>query len=461
MRKTLVWVRQDIRLLDHPALHAAAKEGDVALIYTIDESKDNRPLGRASKWWLKQSLDAFKEQAPLIVKRGEPLTILKSVIESLSIDQVFWNRCYTPYEIQRDTKIKKELQSCVKVQSFNGSLLAEPWEIKNQKGEPFKVFTPFWKTLQKHLEVKVLQPTQIKWLEHQIQDDDYTDLHPQHPDWSAGMQKAWTPGKEGAKQRLEIFLKESLGEYAKGRDFLDEQKTSRLSPHLHFGEISPRQILNAVSKKTQDANTEKFLAELGWREFSYHLLYHFPQIINAPLREEFKRFPWSDNATHLKAWQKGKTGVPVVDAAMQELWVTGYMHNRARMIVASFLTKHLLIPWQEGEAWFWDTLCDADPANNSASWQWVSGCGADAAPYFRIFNPVLQGEKFDPSGKYVRKWLPKLANLPDKFLHCPWNADEETLRAAGLVLGKDYPKPIVDLKEGRDRALKAFETIKK
>jgi len=463
MKRTLVWLRQDLRLQDNPAIIQAAIDGDVALLYIFDESSQQglKPLGGASKWWLYQSLKAFSNHIPVLIKRGDPAKILPAIAQELKVDQIFWNRCYAPFEIQRDANLKSHLKSTYGVKSFNSHLLVEPWQITNQQEKPFKVFTPFWKACLKHLDpIETVKLKNPKWIQHDIPSDSIDDLQPRYPDWSTEMQKTWRPGELGAKQQLDHFIKHELNEYARGRDFLDEQKTSRLSPHLRFGEISPRQIWKAIDVLPQNANTEKFLTELGWREFSYHLLYHFPQIIDLPLREEFKKFPWSKNKEHLRAWQNGKTGIPVVDAAMQELWVTGYMHNRARMIVASFLTKHLLIPWQEGEAWFWDTLCDADCANNCVSWQWVSGCGADAAPYFRIFNPVLQGQKFDPTGRYVRKWIPQLAKLPDKFLHCPWEASDDILNQSGVDLGHNYPKPIIDLKEGRDKALAAFEKIK-
>ncbi|MCB1108427.1 MAG: deoxyribodipyrimidine photo-lyase [Chlamydiia bacterium] len=441
MTKTLVWLRDDLRVQDNPALAWAAKSGSVLPVFIWESGSD---LGGASKWWLYHSLQALKNDLPgLVIKKGAPKAVLNDLIKQHQIDFVVWNRRYTPAGIACDIKLKAELP-VQSVKTFNSSLLYEPWEIENREGKPFKVFTPFWKAC-----LATKDPTtplcigKIEVLAHSIIDDDISELLPQGFDWSKGLKASWTPGEKGALNRLDDFIQNNLTLYSTKRDFLWPNHTSCLSAHLHFGEISPRQVWHRVQEAQAPANDkEKFLSEMGWREFSYHLLYHFPTLPEHSLRPEFENFPWRDDPKALSAWKKGKTGIPIVDAAMRELWTTGFMHNRARMITASFLTKHLLIPWQKGAAWFLDTLVDADLANNSASWQWVAGCGADAAPYFRVFNPVLQGQKFDPSGDYVRKWVPELARVETKCIHHPLNT------------------AIVDLQEGRKRALRAFETIK-
>lgn len=352
------------------------------------------------------------------------------------------------------------------MQTFNASLLFEPWEIENKSGKPYQVFTPFWKMcMSKGVPGELLPPPKDlpapeEWPESLSTDE--LSLLPEI-DWDKGIRETWTPGENGAQDRLRQFVSHGIEDYARGRDEPALETTSRLSPHLHFGEIGPRQIWHAIQHAGlgREQAADKFLSELGWREFSHHLLHHFPGTSEHALREEFRSFPWEHDDALFKAWQRGRTGYPFVDAGMRELWHTGWMHNRARMIVASFLTKDLLLPWQEGARWFWDTLVDADLANNTQGWQWTAGCGADAAPYFRIFNPVSQGEKFDAQGEYVRRWAPELAKLPDKYVHRPWDAPEEVLDEAEVVLGETYPKRIVDHSEARIRALDAYETVKK
>ncbi|MFN9163664.1 MAG: cryptochrome/photolyase family protein, partial [Alphaproteobacteria bacterium] len=349
----------------------------------------------------------------------------------------------------------------IRAESFNASLLREPWEMKTGSGGPYRVFTPFWRAAREQLGTveTTARPKAIPAPATWPASDKLTawKLLPTKPDWATGFTPLWTPGEQGARKRLDGFLSRTIAGYAANRDRPDIEATSRLSPHLHFGEISPRQLWKAATaaaqSQGQETNTDKFLAEVGWREFSYHLLYHFPHLPERNYKESFDAFPWDDNETNFRKWCRGQTGYPIVDAGMRELWTTGFMHNRVRMVAASFLIKHLLIPWQKGEAWFWDTLVDADLASNSASWQWVAGSGADAAPYFRIFNPVMQGEKFDPDGAYVRKWVPELASCSPKFIHRPWDApDFARLR---------YPAPMVDHATARDRALKAFKTLPK
>ncbi|KZD02780.1 cryptochrome/photolyase family protein [Oceanibaculum pacificum] len=472
----LVWFRQDLRLADNPALHAAAVTGRPVLpLYILDDGAPGRwAMGGASRWWLHYSLQALADSlarlgAPLVLRKGDPSAILPQMVAESGADIVHWNRCYEPFAIARDEAIKTALKADgLTVRSFNSALLHEPWTVENKAGDPFRVYSPFWRACLAKGEPDTPLPAPEALIPAPgVAGDALSDwaLLPHTPDWAAGMRESWVPGEEGARQRLAGFLDESVGRYKAQRDRPDIEATSRLSPHLHFGEIGPRQVWHATSHAMNESGTgpsaQKFLSEVGWREFSHHLLFHNRQLPETPLRAEFGDFPWHDDRPALKAWQRGLTGFPIVDAGMRELWHTGWMHNRVRMIVASFLVKDLLIPWQEGEAWFWDTLVDADLANNSASWQWVAGCGADAAPYFRVFNPVLQGQKFDPNGDYVRKWIPALAELPVDYIHNPWTASEGELRQAGVTLGETYPKPIVDHDVARKRALDAFERIKK
>jgi len=353
----------------------------------------------------------------------------------------------------------------VRAASYNGALLREPWTVETKTGGPYKVFTPYWRAAgDAKADFNPLEaPSAINALKDAPRGDALTDwkLTPSTPDWASGFEDRWTPGEAGAREALTIFLRSRIDGYGEKRDIPGVTGTSRLSPHLHFGEISPRRIwMNLKASKAPDEDAVKFRAELGWREFAHHLLHHFPDFPEANFQEKFDGFPWRDDKAAFNAWTRGRTGVPIVDAGMRELWATGWMHNRVRMITASFLVKNLLISWREGEAWFWDTLVDADLANNSAGWQWVAGSGADAAPYFRIFNPVSQGERFDPKGAYVRQWCPELEKLPNSLIHKPWTASRSELQDAGVRLGDTYPEPIVDLAETRKRALAAFETIK-
>ena len=467
----ILWFRQDLRLADHPALTAALATGrPVVPLYIYDETPEVRPLGGAANWWLHHSLTHLAEAlaacgAPLILRRGPAEQVLHKVMKEAGSDTVYWSRCYEPYAIARDKALKASLPH---VESFNANLLHEPWTVVNKTGGPYQVFTPFWKAcLALEAPAKPLPaPTSIPTIKG-IASDSLASWHllPTKPDWSGGMQAEWVPGEAGARQRLITFIDTAILHYKNGRDMPGKPYTSRLSPHMHWGEISPRQIWQATqtamaSGKADEANATKFLAELGWREFSHHLLYHFPTLPSQPLNQRFKHFPWAENEAALKIWQRGQTGFPIVDAGMRQLWQTGWMHNRVRMIVGSFLVKDLLLPWQQGEAWFWDTLVDANLANNTASWQWIAGCGADAAPYFRVFNPCLQGEKFDSDGTYIRAFVPELVNMPDKWIHRPWEAPPDVLKTAGVELGKTYPKPMVDHHVARDRALAAFAELK-
>ncbi|MGF1462421.1 MAG: cryptochrome/photolyase family protein [Maricaulaceae bacterium] len=472
----ILWFRSDLRLADNPALCAALAQAAplVALFILDDADRDDRRLGGAARWWLHQSLERLGDAIAtrggrLILRRGSARTIVPELAEQIGAEAVFWNRCYEPFAIDRDAAIKTALkQSGRRAESFNGALLFEPWDIKTNSGGPYRVFTPFWRACRAAglPQDVVSAPDPLPPCPEELASDTLTDwaLEPRKPDWAGGLRDTWTPGEAGANARLETFLSERLSGYPKGRDFPGRSATSGLSPHLRFGEISPRRVVAHAQAAAEDAGSEtaaeKFLSEIGWREFSYSLLYYNADLPEQNLQKKFDAFPWREDAEDLKAWRRGRTGYPIVDAAMAELWRTGWMHNRARMIVGSFLVKHLLLHWRHGEAWFWDTLVDADLANNAAGWQWIAGCGADAAPYFRVFNPITQGEKFDPEGDYVRRWVPELAKLPKKWIHKPWEADHDTLARAGVVLGRDYPSPVIAHKEGRDRALRAFESLK-
>lgn len=469
----LVWLRQDLRLADNPALHAAVESGrPVVVVYVLDE-EGPWPLGGASRWWLHGALEALgadlaKRGVPLTLRRGGASEEITRLIKQTGADTVFWNRCYEPAAVARDTALKKQLTDAgVAVEGFNAALLFEPWEVRTGAGGPFKVFTPFWRACRaQHIHTETAAAPKRIEAAKATKSLTLADLAllPTKPDWAGGMREEWTPGEAGARARLSAFLDDALDGYDANRNRPDLIGTSRLSPHLHFGEIGPRQIWRAVetfveAHPAMRGEADKFLSEIGWREFSTHLLFHNPNLPDANWKAQFDHFPWETNAEGLEAWRRGRTGYPIVDAGMRELWTTGWMHNRVRMIVASFLIKDLMIHWREGEAWFWDTLVDADLANNAASWQWVAGSGADASPYFRIFNPVTQGETYDPDGAYVRRWIPEIAALPDKVIHKPWTATPEALSDAGIELGRTYPRPIVDHGEARTRALAAYKTI--
>jgi deoxyribodipyrimidine photo-lyase len=475
---TLLWFRQDLRLTDNPALAAAVTRGGPVIpvfIWTPPEEAD-WPPGGASQWWLHQSLAALQAEleasgSRLIIRRGPTDQALHELCKHTGAQAVYWNRRYEPAIINRDRKIKESLRAAgIEVESFNAALLHEPWTIRNKSGKPFQVFTPFWRhclTLDDP-PAPTAAPRRIgspaNWPASVPLDE--LKLKPRIA-WTGGIRDAWKPGSAGANAQLRRFLDRAFADYAEQRNRPDLEGTSRMSPHLHFGEISPRQVWHGLRSMAnrrglavKDWRTSQFLTEVGWREFSHHLLFHFPHTPKEPLRPEFARFPWRRNPQGLKAWQRGQTGFPLVDAGMRELWTTGWMHNRVRMVAASFLVKDLLISWQEGAAWFWDTLVDADLAQNTLGWQWTAGCGADAAPYFRVFNPNAQGEKFDPNGDYVRRWCPELARLPSKWIHRPDEAPKEVLQAAGVALGKTYPEPIISHAIARNVALEAYAKLK-
>ena len=466
----IMWFRQDLRLSDNPALLNAIQEGRVLPVFILDEGND-WPIGGASRWWLHHSLLALNEslQGNLWILRGDAAELLPQLAIEHSASHAFWNRCYEPSIIRRDSLIKEQLTADgITATSSNGSLIWEPWENLKQDGTPYKIFTPFYKYAIANNPPAAPSPAAnanfdtVKCLQGKNRIDDL-NLLPEI-NWYEQIASQWQPGELGARQRLQNFTENGLYDYRDGRDYPAKRSVSMLSPHLHFGEISPREAASVVKQAGDiDSNEEQaahFIRELAWREFSYYTLYHFPHICQQNMKSQFDRFPWVKDQKSLCLWQQGQTGFPLVDAGMRELWQTGTMHNRVRMIVGSFLVKNLMIHWLEGARWFWDCLLDADLANNSCSWQWVAGSGADAAPYFRIFNPVTQSTKFDPEGSYIRKYVPELNGLSNKAIHDPSSAAASELEKAGVILGEHYPRAIVDLKESRVRALDAYKALR-
>jgi deoxyribodipyrimidine photo-lyase len=467
MSTALVLFRRDLRLADNPALTAAcAAHSRVLPVYIHSPDDDGQwPAGAASRWWLHHSLTALDKRlhahhAALHLREGDTLHSLQTLIRESGAKAVHWNRLYEPAAIARDTRIKHALrEQGIEVHSHNAALWCEPWEIATQQGDPYRVFTPYWRNLRQQLRVvePLPEPALPGWQELPGGVPLSTlELLPRIR-WDHAMADAWQPGEHGAREMLELFADDAIGDYARARDVPSRHGTSRLSPHLHFGEISPRQIhfeLDRLARRVdakRRPDIEPYLRELGWREFAHHLLFHFPKTPTENFNPRFDRFKWARaSKPQLARWQQGRTGIPLVDAGMRELWHMGWMHNRVRMIVASFLTKNLRQHWSHGARWFWDTLVDADLANNTLGWQWVAGCGADAAPYFRVFNPVTQAKKFDPDGVYLRRWLPELADAPLNLLHEPWK-DPALLQRTG------YPAPMVDLATSRQRALSAYK----
>ena len=475
VRPCIVWFRDDLRLSDHPALHAAAKTGaPVICLYVFDEQSGARPLGGAARWWLAQSLRALQQSlrsvgSSLVLRHGPASRIIASLARESNARTVFWNDiAQAPHQaVAAEVTMALEKIGVIS-QGFPGDLLADPGAIRSKEGRGLRVFTPFWRRVQalgdppKPLPAPKALPPGPGLASDAIES---WHLEPSHPDWAGGLRETWKPGEIAAQAKLNAFLESGVAGYATDRDRPDRQGTSGLSPHLRFGEISPRQLWHAArfaaaERPARSTDIDKFLSELGWREFCRHLLFDVPDLATRNLQPSFDAFPWKPDDKALRAWQRGRTGYPIVDAGMRELWHTGVMHNRVRMVVASFLVKHLLVDWREGERWFWDTLVDADAGSNPANWQWVAGCGADAAPYFRVFNPILQGEKFDPDGGYVRRWVPELAHLPAGVIHQPWTATPLELAGAGVELGNTYPEPIIDHKKGRERALKAYAKLR-
>ncbi|HUO22169.1 MAG TPA: deoxyribodipyrimidine photo-lyase [Caulobacteraceae bacterium] len=453
----LLWFRQDLRLADNPALHAAAASGrPIIPLFILHEASDGRPWGAASRWWLDKSLRALASDleargSRLILRRGDPAMIVPALAQEMGAE-VVWNRLYGQSAVARDSDLKAELGA----KSCNASLLIEPWALKSGSGQAYQVFTPFWRAAKAVIVDEPLYqaPRRLAAPQHWPESDDldHWSLHPAGPDWSGDFEGK--PGEAGAHATLSRFVQAHLADYPATRDRPDLAGVSRLASHLHWGEIGPRQVRAAALDAARDGlapagAADKFLAEIGWREFNHHLLYQHGALHRRNIRREFDAMPWRDDKAGLDAWKQGRTGYPLVDAGMRQLWATGFMHNRVRMVVASFLIKHLLIDWREGEAWFWDCLTDADEANNPANWQWSAGCGADAAPFFRVFNPTVQGERFDPDGAYVRRWVPELRGLPGKVIH-----------RAGAVEARGYPKPIVVHEVARARALDAFQAMR-
>lgn len=473
-KRALHWFRQDLRTHDNPSLDCVAQDHEVLPVFIFDEHEPSRlKTGEASQWWLHHSLE--KLNLALVDKlnfyQGSALETLLRLCHRYEIELIAWNRCYQADQIQRDSKIKQVLLGKgIQVKTFNSSLINEPWTIRKPDGKPYKVFTPYYQKAKNGPGLLYDSPISPK-LDHSklIKDElslklESLKLLPKY-NWVKGLRNNWKVGEAAAQEKLYDFTDVALRNYRSGRDYPSENAVSGLSPHLRFGEISPRQILrhfqqNVCSDQLDD-QLEHFQRELVWREFSYYLLYHHPDMPHQPLKKLFQHVPWRENQAELEQWQQGQTGFPLIDAGMRELWQTGYMHNRLRMITASFLVKNLLIDWRKGADWFWDCLVDADLASNSASWQWVAGCGTDAAPYFRIFNPVTQGEKFDPKGLYTRKFVPELQALPDRYLFQPWKAPEAVLSSCNIQLGKNYPKPVLDLKYSRERALSVYQSLKR
>ena len=478
MSTAIVWFRRDLRLADHPALAAALERHEriIPLYIHAPEEEGQWALGGAQRWWLHHSLKALAASleaggARLTIRRGPCEQALGELLDETGAEAVYWNRLYEPRVIERDRRIKAWLRENreVHAESFNAALLYEPWQVETGQGQPYRVFTPFWKRISGYGLSDSIEPAPvtIPGRQHAPASEPIAalDLKPKIP-WDQGLEAAWQPGEPGAQARLERFCSDLPSDYSEAPERPALDGTSALSPHLHFGEIGPRQIVRALRQRGQAETVSAgvFLSELGWRDFAHHLLFHFPETPERPLNPRFEAFPWRDPraeaADDLAAWQAGRTGVPLVDAGMRQLWHCGWMHNRIRMVVASFLTKNLRINWLHGAHWFWNTLVDADLASNTLGWQWAGGCGADAQPYFRIFNPVRQGERFDPDGSYVRTWVPEIATLADRHIHAPWQAPANVLEAAGITPGLHYPRPIVDLKASRQAALAAFETIK-
>ena len=473
---TLVWFRRDLRLADNPALAAAAAaDAPVVPVYihAPDEEAEWQP-GAASRWWLHQSLERLHAKlracgSQLSIRASaHALAALRALIRESGATRVVWNRCYEPAAVTRDRAVKQALrEDGIEVASYGGALLHEPWAVRTRGGDPFQVFTPYWRQCQSLEDPSEPLPAPralrapAAWPPSQTLAS--LELLPKLR-WSEGIAAAFTPGSDAAHAKLEHFLAEAFDEYGSRRDQPGTDGTSRLSPHLHFGEIGPREIWHATRRFAEHRGRHswrdsQFITELGWREFAHHLLYHFPNTPSQPLRASFAQFPWRADPRALEAWSRGMTGYPIVDAGMRELWHTGWMHNRVRMIAASFLVKDLLLSWSLGARWFWDTLVDADLAANTLGWQWVAGCGADAAPFFRIFNPVSQGQRFDPDGRYIRRWVPELGGLPNRWIHEPGAAPPSVLDEAGITLGKSYPSPIVDHAVARRAALEAFKRI--
>lgn len=467
MPHALVWFRHDLRLDDNPALQAALDAGctPVPVYVHAPEEEGEWAPGAASRAWLQRSLQALDEDlrargSRLLLRRGPTAAALSSLLEETGATAVFWNRKYEPATQPRDAGLKQRLRARgLTAESFNGALLFEPWDLATRQGGAYKVFTPFWRNAQARLRLPPSQPAPVAMprLASALASEPLQALGLAPAEgWDSGFWEKWRPGQAGAQEALEVFIDGALRGYRSDRDRPDRVGTSLMSPHLHFGEIAPWRIVAALERSRTAANAgdlDSYIRELGWREFAYHLLHHFPHAATQNLNPRFGHFQWAQpDARAMERWRQGRTGVPIVDAGMRELWHTGYLHNRVRMIVASWLTKHMRQHWLQGARWFWDTLVDADLASNTLGWQWVAGTGADAAPYFRVFNPVTQSQKFDPDAAYITRWVPELAALPVAARFAPWTHADLARR-----LAPDYPRvPMVDLAAGRDAALAAY-----
>lgn len=472
--KTIVWFRKDLRLRDNPTLEfALANKREVIPVFIWDEEEGGQwSPGAASRWWLHQSLKSLARSIQelggcLILEKGKPEEILPLLAKENGVDEVLYSRRYDPAGLTTQEAVEEALdEGGIRTESFNASLLNEPWEIQNASGRPFQVFTPYWRNCRNGIykQPANYQIRNLSFIEKPTPRSSLDELGflPDHP-WHEKFFSHWDVSEVAGQAQVVHAAREIVPSYANSRNSPGTDGTSRLSPYLAWGLISPRQVCHSVLQNEPEGSNlgeNKFLAEIGWREFSYHLLYHFPHLPNQPLRPKYAAFPWLSNPQTLKDWKLGQTGYPMVDAGMRQLYETGWMHNRVRMVVASFLVKHLLISWEEGARWFWDTLVDADLASNTQGWQWAAGCGADAAPYFRIFNPITQGEKFDKSGRYARRWIPELGDVPNKWLFRPWEAPSDLLSEHDLELGGNYPNPCVDHFEARARALQALSSLK-
>ena len=473
-RSSIVCFRNDFRLEDNPALNGAvSQKTSIVPVFIYDPSLiDDWSLGGASKWWLHASILDLKTQikglgGQFILKSGNTLKVIQELVQETGAQSVYWNRRYQSDEVKVDKAVKQWLQDqAIHVESYKASILEEPWTTANKEGLPYKVYTPFWKSVKDRPinPPESLDLSSLRFSSQEIHSEslDSLGLLPESLDWPSKLADFWDVSESKAQILLDEFIKEASDEYHTERDRPDTTGTSFLSPYLRWGQISPRQIAHALCTRCdlEEIGPLTYLKEIYWREFAYYVLYHFPETPKKPLQKKYEKFPWESDTQSLDRWKKGETGYPIVDAGMRQLYATGWMHNRVRMIVASFLVKHMLHSWNAGAAWFWDTLVDADLASNTLGWQWSGGCGADAAPYFRIFNPMIQGMKFDPEGLYVKRWVPELSDMKPENIHQPWEASAEELKAASVVLGTSYPKAIIEHSFGRERALSALSSIK-
>ncbi|RFC66394.1 deoxyribodipyrimidine photo-lyase [Fulvimarina endophytica] len=472
----VVWLRNDLRLDDNPALALAAEtDRPVIPLVVLDEESDGiRPLGGAHKWWLHHSLEAFAHSlrgkgSELTLRRGKSANEVVDVVKQTGATALFFNRRYDEASRAIDDEVEAQLGEDVSVERFTANLLHDPEAVETTSGGYYKVYTPFWRKISEPGPRDPMDaPNGLKQPSNFPKSDELADwnLLPTKPDWSGGFDAMWTPGEKAAQKRFKTFCDDLLEDYHNGRERPFADETSRMSPHLRWGEISPYRLWHTARtyadrrKTIPDEAIKTFLQELVWRDFNYHLLFHFGALAEKNFNDRFDGFSWRSSKSELKAWQKGATGYPIVDAGMRQLWETGWMHNRVRMIVGSFLTRDLLIDWREGERWFWDTLVDGDIASNTAQWQWIGGAGADAQPFFRIFNPITQSQRFDKGGDYIRRFVPELKDMPDKHIHAPWEAGDDVLEKAGVKLGETYPKPMVDHGKARERALSAYDEVK-